>query len=122
MDRRDFLKLTAALPAVVALPEIADARPVLTLANFKSAFAAVRQGQESDWYCIIHPTQERDLRNLAARERWRCAYRDWRKDGRPEMAYQAILDKYRPIHIWDVDVGEIGSYSNVRFITSDLSI
>jgi hypothetical protein len=75
---------------------------------------------DGPWYAIIHPSQERQLRDLAARDRWNLAHLDWRKDGRPPMTCQQILDKYRPIHEWDADfTGEVGSVHGFKFITSE---
>jgi ABC-type amino acid transport substrate-binding protein len=120
MDRREFLKIAAAVPAAAALPGLAEARPALSLASIKVALQGIRQGADSDWYAIVHPQQERDLRDLAARERWSGAYRDWRKDGKPLLTYQQILDKYRPFHEWEVGpMDSIGRYEGFRFIQSE---
>jgi hypothetical protein len=116
MDRRDFLKAAAAIPTAAYLPAV-EARPVLNAAAIKAAITGYQSGP---WYVILHPSQARDLRDIAARERWHTAHLAWRKDGKPPMDCQQILEKYTPIHTWDVDVtGEVGSYEGYRFIESE---
>lgn len=122
MRRREFLKAAAALPLAASIPAVPEAPMTATrikamIEAFSSDAAALRPN--GPWFCILHPQQERDLRDLAARERWRLAHRDWRTDGKPPMSTRAILDKYRPIHAWDVDVTEVGSYESIRFVTSE---
>lgn len=120
MDRRDFLKVAAAVPAAAALPAVVEARPVLDLAAAKAAMQKVWSYPSGDWYVLIHPQQERDLRDLQARERWKVAHKAWRKDGKPPMTCQAVLDKYTPVTewAWPARQDEIGSYENIRFIES----
>jgi len=100
MDRRDFLKTAAAFPAAV--------------------IATLRTGRASmgDYVFFLHPKNERDLRDLQARERWQFAYLSWRKNGKPELPCQQILDKYTPASsTWEFQAfAEVGRYDNVRFI------
>lgn len=118
MDRRDFLKFAAALPAVAAIPQFVGEAP-LTVSTLKAAIEAWHVSDSPWYYMVLHQSQEQALRDMAARERWRSAYQAWRKDGRPEMNGSAILEKYTPVHTWDVDVTNFGTYENFKFITTE---
>lgn len=119
MDRREFLKIAAALPAVAYLPEAAGEQPI-TATEIKLAVERMQGYSMGPWYCFLHPEQETALRDIAAKERWRYAYKHWRKDGRPPLTCQGILDKYTPIHDWEFPARpEIGTYESVRFITME---
>lgn len=121
INRRGFLKASVAVSVASAFPAVAEVRRVLdveAIVGFTQKI--VQKGVGSGWFAIVHPAVEKDIRDMAARDRWKGAFVDWRKDGKPELNCQQILDKYLPIH--DCDVGpidEIGSYENVRFIISD---
>lgn len=121
MDRRTFLKTAAAVPAMAYLPA-AEARPVLDVAAIKRVVSGmgIMQGVDSPWVCIVHPSQEQDLRDLAAREQWKGAYADWRKAGKPPMTCREIIDKYRPeVDLTSYTCAEVGSFEGFRFITQE---
>lgn len=116
MDRREFLKAAAAVAAASYVP-FAESRPALDLATIKGAVEKMWGYTQGDWYVLVSPSQEQDIRDLAARDRWQFAYRSWRKDGKPELTAQQILDKYTPVSEWSFPQRpEIGSYENIRFI------
>lgn len=121
MDRRDFLKLAAAVPAAAALPALAFGEAPITATEIKDAVEKVWGYSQGPWYIFLHPEQERALRDLQARERWQFAYQAWRKDGRPELTCQQVLDKYAPISEWEFPArtGEVGSFENIRFIEQE---
>jgi hypothetical protein len=112
MDRRDFLKAAVAVPVAATLPAAIEAKPLLDAAKIKAAVSALFPDQ--DWYVVLHPSQERDLRDLEARDRWHGAHLEWRKAGKPEMTCRAVLEKYRPRAEW-----EAGRFDGYKFIESE---
>jgi len=71
MNRRGFLRSLVALLAPI-LPSVVVAK----LVAWKASFGWHRDNE--NWYCIIHPSQEHDLRVLIARDNWERAYRTYR--------------------------------------------
>lgn len=117
MDRRDFLKAAAAAPLAAYLPGV-EAAPGLNAADVRRAITAPGY-QLGDWYVVLHPQQERDLRDLQARERWAGAQLAWRKDGKPAMTCRQILDKYTPLTELEFPAGaDVGIIEGFRFIES----
>ena len=113
MDRRDFLKAAAAAPLAAYLPALGE-QPI-TASSIKAAINAMQDSwalAPNSYVMFLHPTQEKALREIAARSGWEEAYRAWRKDGRPEMTCREIASKYYQRHEW-----ETGTFENVRLIT-----
>lgn len=98
MDRRDFLKAAAALPAAAVVPEVVEARPILSASSIRAVINQMMDNaalaSSGDYVAFLHPRVHRDLIDLAARDRWREAHRSWRKDGRPDMGPRQIIAKY----------------------------
>ena len=119
MDRRNFFKIiagVAAAPFVAKLPvaEAAIGRGALfsepPIGEFisidtvqRAKEALTRQGVKGPYICIVHPDAERDLRDIAARERWKNAYRKER------IAQKKLVR---------LAGNEIGRIDSVRFILS----
>lgn len=66
-----------------------------------------------EWVCVIHPSVERDLRVIEAKERWAFAWREWRKAGKPEMGAAAILERFGQSSAF----GETGTIFGAKIIT-----
>lgn len=97
MNRRAFLAFSAAALAAPLAPVRGTApwtpnvlRPSVSEV-IGTPYGLVRSMLESqralnEYYFFLHPRQLQHLRDMAARETWRVAYRTWRMSGRPGSA------------------------------------
>lgn len=115
MDRREFLKSAGALAVGAAIPFAASG---LTLADLRRVTVVLENSRIDNFWVVVHPSVEADFRRIDAEGRWKDAYRDWRKWGKPGSDHPgSIMERYGydppPL------TGEFGSYEDVRFIVSD---
>ena len=97
MDRRQFLKASGAtfaaaiVPVSIPLPESG-----LTVASLRAAVELLKANEvvSEEWWCVLHPSTGRAVRDMVAREQWKVAYRSWRCAGRPAMPLRDIVAKY----------------------------
>src|SRR3954466_15208197 len=132
MNRRDFLKASAALVASSQLPatavgvdggiDVATLRRMAWELNLNAALV------NSGWYCVVHPDQYDDILKIHARGSWDDSWRQYRiarRDGRlPEMDCRAVFAMFRtdapPLYQPPKTIApEIGQWSGFRFIESD---
>lgn len=117
MNRRGFLVTLAGLAAAVVAPFAAAKQLTLAdhLVNWK---VMLKPAVLNDaWVCILHPSEERDLRQMAARSEWQAAWTHARKIG--------IANKATPQHVLRVFrehdpfvAARFGRVEGVRYITS----
>ncbi len=125
MNRRDFLRFAAAAPAAACIPAAASKLETvyapLSMAAIERAKAAMVAGYSmGPWFAFVHSEVERDIRDIAARDRWYYASKAWRADGKPAMSCREILAKYTPASCMDFSGRpEIGTVEGFRFITSE---
>ena len=124
MNRREFLTASTAIAASVALPAIAQP-DVFTLDKLKSIKAMLIDNaamtKHNAYFAFIHSDALNDLNRLHYREKWKSAYRQYRKQKalglEVELPAREILAKYNKKSP-DV-VGETGMFEGFRFITMD---
>lgn len=108
MDRRGFLKATAAVPlAALPLPAIVEARPVLTATMIQNAIAdAWALAPNPGYYAIVHPAWMAIIRRYRAIEAWRSEYRKWRIEPNGESMRDLMLRVKAELeqkHEWTVE-------------------
>lgn len=145
MNRRDFLKVTAALAANAAAPAI-PGEPGLTVARMNGVVASLMEAERiannGAYWALLRPEMLDDILKINARDRWYEAWRAWRVacrkgyldlDARQVLAHfgrpEPVLDgdgkggivngiTYRPYEPTPFLPCEIGNYQGVRFIES----
>lgn len=119
MDRRDFLKTAGAALAVVAAPVLASDPKAqgLTLEALSGASEMLRTSSvDGSYWLFLHPSQLKDIEDIAAREEWRECYREARRLGKAKgKSPQYILAEFKPKH----PKVEQGQYEGIRFVTSN---
>lgn len=118
MNRREFIKVTAAVATVALSPEMAafaqgdaDEAFLNELRALTDRLSGI-QPVDGDYVCFVSPQQEEDLRRAVARNEWRDAYRRWRAAGRPGS------DAPRMVLSWigQPPRGELTSWQGFRLI------
>ena len=114
MNRRDFLKVAAAVVAaralpIPALPVEAPAGEWISLDVLRRTVQTLQNNRafimNDGWMAIVHPDIERDLIEITARQQWKAAYRQARMELK-KMASDMMAQ------------GEFGIIEDVRFIES----
>lgn len=125
MNRRGFFASLAALAAGALLP-VAKVRDQLGARGWIKTRFFTRKvivfGAEPSYIAYIHPSLERDLREMCARGEWAQAWRAYR------VARRENVCGYLPARlVWERfsiprslgSVGEIGSFDGIKIITQE---
>ncbi len=126
MNRRDFLKATAAITACAAPPAGALSAlssapdPALEVSIFRQIRDYLEAQRELNGYywLLCHPRQFRDILDIEARERWALAYRAFRVASRErfiEYDPRAVLRDFGGPQRSTFS-GEVGRLNGVQII------
>jgi hypothetical protein len=92
-SRRRFL---AGLAGIAVAPLLSAPAPAET-PKFGILDSFRHIPSDERFYAFIHPDCERDLRQMAAKDDWQYAYRQWRLAGKPDVALRDMIAKYPPV-------------------------
>lgn len=71
--------------------------PVITLDMLRTVSARLRANSAPQaWVAFVHPSVERDIRDVSARQRWRDAYREARCAGKGYLSPRQVLSAFPP--------------------------
>ena len=98
MDRRGFLRAAFGLGAApfLPMPVLGNDGPWGFVPISWYAGQRITTDEVGSYIAFVHPNVERDLRDMAARDQWRDAYREWRRAGRPPIEMRDLVAKYSP--------------------------